>query len=503
MNSRVSLFATMLLIAPPAFADVTAEDIWLNWQVYANSFGMNIRGNETAGSNDLTIEDAEITGDFMEGNATFEINLGTLRFEETGDGDVLIVLPPELQAVSRVDAGIGGVQNSEATYTHAGLSIVVTGEPDDLQYDYTAAEISGTTERSTISQEQLVGMQTSNFTLANLSGQSTEKLGEAREVDGEFTAASINYTSRFEDKVIGTVADVTGSARDITLTSENTIPLQISEDFDPNQQLAAGLSAQGQIKVGANRTEISSKGDEPIDMRLSADGASVAFDLTKEGLTYDVAQVNTSAQIAGDFMPASVAFSIADSAFSVGFPVVESDQAEDIALLVTLDGITLSETLWSVFDPQAALPRDPARVMLDLTGKARLLFDMLDAPDATEMMAQNFSPAELESLQINGMEVAAMGASLTGEGAFTFSKAESGPGPALPRPEGAIDLTLTGANALLDKLVGAGLLPQEQAMGARMMMGMLGVPAATPDTLTSKIEVNEEFHIFANGQRIQ
>ncbi len=47
-----------------------------------------------------------------------------------------------------------------------------------------------------------------------------------------------------------------------------------------------------------------------------------------------------------------------------------------------------------------------------------------------------------------------------------------------------------------------GLLPEQEAMGFRMMMSMFTV-ATGDDTMTSKIEINEQGHILANGQRIQ
>ena len=93
-------------------------------------------------------------------------------------------------------------------------------------------------------------------------------------------------------------------------------------------------------------------------------------------------------------------------------------------------------------------------------------------------------------------------ARLSGAGSFTFDNTDMVTFNGVPRPEGALDLRLEGANALLDKLVAMGLLPQEQAMGARMMMGLFGVPEGD-DTLTSKIEVNAEGHLLANGQRLQ
>ncbi|WP_405117314.1 hypothetical protein [Phaeobacter sp. BS23] len=48
-----------------------------------------------------------------------------------------------------------------------------------------------------------------------------------------------------------------------------------------------------------------------------------------------------------------------------------------------------------------------------------------------------------------------------------------------------------------------GLVSDSDAMGARMMMGMLAVPGDGEDTLTSKIEVTEDGQIKANGQRIK
>jgi hypothetical protein len=67
---------------------------------------------------------------------------------------------------------------------------------------------------------------------------------------------------------------------------------------------------------------------------------------------------------------------------------------------------------------------------------------------------------------------------------------------------GAIDLTLTGANKLMDNLVAAGLVPEDQIMGARMMLGLFAVPTGD-DAMASKIEFKEDGGIYANGQRIQ
>jgi hypothetical protein len=63
-------------------------------------------------------------------------------------------------------------------------------------------------------------------------------------------------------------------------------------------------------------------------------------------------------------------------------------------------------------------------------------------------------------------------------------------------------MKLVGGNGLLDKLVAMGLIPKDQAMGARMMMGMFARPGDGVDTLTSTIEFKDK-GLFANGQRLQ
>ncbi|HKK96878.1 MAG TPA: DUF2125 domain-containing protein, partial [Marivita sp.] len=63
--------------------------------------------------------------------------------------------------------------------------------------------------------------------------------------------------------------------------------------------------------------------------------------------------------------------------------------------------------------------------------------------------------------------------------------------------------SVSGANALIDKLISMGVLTSEDAMGARMMMGMFAVPGDAPDSLNSTITINEQGHVLANGMRIQ
>ena len=178
--------------------------------------------------------------------------------------------------------------------------------------------------------------------------------------------------------------------------------------------------------------------------------------------------------------------------------MVASEKPQEFGLSMALDGVELSEAAWSVVDPAGVLPRDPATLALDISGTGRLDVDVIDSA-AMEVAAQGDTPpGELRSVSLDRLQLALVGAELTGTGAFTFDNAAMP-----PAPEGKIDLKLTGANALIDKLVKMGLIPEDQAMGARMMIGMFAKPGAGEDVLTSTIEVRKDGSVLANGMQIK
>ena len=108
------------------------------------------------------------------------------------------------------------------------------------------------------------------------------------------------------------------------------------------------------------------------------------------------------------------------------------------------------------------------------------------------------APGQVISATLNELRLNIAGAELTGDGDFTFNNDF-----AIPVPSGVVNMMLVGGNGLLDTLVGMGLIPEDQAMGARMMMGLFARPGDGDDTLVSTIEVKEDGSVLANGQRIR
>ena len=98
----------------------------------------------------------------------------------------------------------------------------------------------------------------------------------------------------------------------------------------------------------------------------------------------------------------------------------------------------------------------------------------------------------------------ALGAEVSGTGDFTFDMNDLDTFDGIPAPTGALVMKIVGANGLIDVLIDMGLVASEEAMAARMMMGLFARPGEGEDTLTSKIEIDGATGaIMANGQRLQ
>ncbi|CAM5313442.1 hypothetical protein FALB51S_00852 [Frigidibacter albus] len=128
-----------------------------------------------------------------------------------------------------------------------------------------------------------------------------------------------------------------------------------------------------------------------------------------------------------------------------------------------------------------------------------MLIDLLDPEQAATAEA----PGELHALDLNELQLTFGGAELTGDGSFTFDNSDMVTFDGMPKPLGSVSLKLLGGNGLLDNLIAMGLVPEDQAMGVRMMAGLFANTGPGPDELNSTIEVREDGGLYANGQRLK
>jgi hypothetical protein len=493
----------LVLATQSAFADVSANDVWNDWRSYIEGVGYALKANQDMSGNVLTVSDLVMSMDLDQDAGTLSIVMDRVTFTENGDGTVSISMPEVTPIRIEADPDGGEPANAQIDYVQSGFAMTASGSPNDVTYDYSAdsmniALASLNVDGKDVSQSDLkVGV-----AMTGIAGTSTITTDSLRHYVQSATVDKLSYDLDVSNPEDAGRGKFKGALSNLKMNGSGDFPLMI-DSTNASAMLAAGMNFTGTFAYQAGNTEFDVK--DPVNGDFSGttssqDGTlSAAMDQSQ--LRYEVTAKNTAVNIIADQIPFGLSAKMDESLLKFAMPVSKSDAEQDFQLAVTLGNFTMDDTLWNMFDPANALPRDPATVSFDLTGKAKVLVDFMDPEQAAMIEQPGAAIGELNALSLKNLLISVAGAQLTGKGDFTFDNTQEFNG--MPKPTGAVDLQLTGGNGLIDKLVMMGFLPEEQAMGARMMMGLFAVPGDTPDTLNSKIEINEEGHVLANGQRIQ
>ncbi|MBU2980389.1 DUF2125 domain-containing protein [Lentibacter algarum] len=505
MTFRQTLLSTaaMALIGAPhaAFADVSAQDVWSDWKSYMQAFGYNVEGSEATSGDTLTISEMKMMVDLPDEEGSVSIDLTGVTFTNMSDGSVEIKIPETMPISFKFntekDEPIEGVLD----YTNSDLSIKVSGDPANMTYQTNAAELALAVRTVTVA-GTTIPLNAVNMKLGNVTSKMEMKIGNLREVVQSFAAASLSYDIDIPP-IDGNTFKLVGSMNALNFDGTGAYPMGGFDPQDMSAMLKAGFAFTGMFTHQGGNIDFDGLIDgEAMQGKSTTQSGSLKVAMDADQLHYTAAATGLTSNMTGGGIPLPVEINAENSSFNFKMPVGTSDEAKDFEFGILLGGFTTSEMLWSMVDPTAQLPRDPATLNIDLAGKAKLLIDIFNPEEAAKMEAGT-APGEVESLEVRALQLKAAGADLTGKGAFTFDNSDMETIPGMPKPTGAVELKLTGGNGLLDKLVAMGLVQDEQAMGARMMMGLFAVAGEGEDTLNSKIEVNEEGHVLANGQRLR
>ncbi|MEQ9260975.1 MAG: DUF2125 domain-containing protein [Roseovarius sp.] len=495
----------MLLGGSAALADVSAEQVWADWRAYMEAAGYEMTATETRDGDTLVITDAEMMMAIPEEDTTITMTMGEMSFTDNGDGTVSISIPNDLPIDVLVEGPDGEQADIGINYATKGLSITVSGDPDELLYAYSAAMVGISLDTLSVEggEVPMEEFGTMELTLANVSGSTEMKIGEMRESVQKISSGALQYLIDVNDPEGEGSFVMRGTAESMDFRGSASLP----EDMDSSDMTAmldAGFGFDGTFSYEGATTEFDFQdGEEMSQAASSSDGGSMRVAMDASQLLYAGDARGVAITVAGSELPFPVDIAAEQSGFNIKMPVSASEDTQDFALAMTLGGFTTSDMIWGLVDPAGQIPRNPATVSFDLSGAIKLFVDLFDPAQMEDIDSGEVMPGEINSLDINGLTVSVAGAELTGEGAFTFDNTDLTTFEGLPAPDGALNLTLVGGNALLDTLVSMGLVPEDQASGARMMMGLFAVPGDAPDTLNSKIEVKSDGQILANGQRIK
>jgi len=491
--------AALFMVPGSALADVTATEVWDNWKTHAEKFGQTVTvGSQKASGDTLTLNDVTIGMEFPDGSAT-----GTLEFlemRERGDGTVAITMSPDFPFTMVADPKTGEAVDMAFMFRQVGTSIVASGGDGDITYDYLSSEIGMAVEKLIVDGEELDGV--IEFALRDVDGQYASSEGDMTTLKSQTTAAVMDFAVSFTDpKGDGKVA-MSGSVEGLRSNSSASFPVDFNME-DPTKIFSGGMNVEGGFLAGASNYSMNFQdGRDSFSADATSSSSALSFALKDGSIQYGGSTTDTNYRLTSPQIPfPEITFGMAESGFNLLMPLVPSEEPSDFGFLLKLVGLEISDMIWGMFDPSGALPRDPATVIFDVGGQMNWLVDITD-PE----LAENFDgemPTEIHELSLNDLTISVAGALAKGTGQFVFDNSDLETFDGMPAPTGTIDIDLLGINGLIDTLVNMGLLPQEQAMGARMMMGLFARPGQGEDSLTSKIEVKGDGSVFANGQQLK
>lgn len=484
-----------LMAAGAASADVSAQEVWDNWKdgmaIYGQE-GISV-GSETMAGSSLTVTD--LTMSMSEDGTDVTSTIPSIVFTERGDGSVSVVMS-ESYPISIT--GAPG-ESATVTVTQTGMEMIVSGDASAMTYDFTAnrlgISVDEIRDRSEVVQADIL------FNLNNVTGSYTTSYGDLNVIGYDMTIGGVDMLVDVNDDVEPLMLNFSGQIVNLAASGEVGMPADM--DFEaPETMFVDGFYVNAGYSFGQSAYLFDfDDGNDAANGTASASAGALALSVDFDGISYSNGVSDLAISFEGGDVPFPINASLGEYGMSFAMPLSQSDVPEDFSASFTLADLAVNDMIWSMGDPGGVLPRDPASVIIALTGTGSLFFDLLDPAQAMQMVDSDM-PGALNSVTLEQLTITAAGAEVLGDGNFTFDNNDMSTFPGFPRPEGEINVAVNGANGLIDKLVQMGLLPEDQVMGARMMMGVFATPVGD-DMLTSKIEVNGEGHVIANGQRLQ
>ena len=472
-----------------AQSDLTAEGVWSGWQAYFDRIGAEITGQTSQTGTGVQVEGMVATLPMRNGeDGALRLAFGDVEFAAQGDGSVRIALA-ETIVMEVVEAGD---EVATITLVQSPPVFSVSGTVAEMVYRYATDQATLTVDPAEVDDFDLA------FQLGALDMTTEVQQGQVATYTQSGTVGTMGYTLRTDD---GTeTVDLTGTVSGLVLTGDGALPENAGAGDDA-QAYRNGLRGTGGYAFDASEATISLTDQLGTDtIKTSSQGGNAQFGVSADGFLTDVNYRDLDAAFQTSDFPAPLNLTLGAVTLGIEAPFLARDAAQDFRLNVGLVDLAPSDTLWSLFDPGAVLPRDPASVALTLSGAMRVLTDFMDAggPPNAEATA-----AQVEQLSLDRLEVNAVGARLTGAGAFEIDNTDYSSFFGLPKPVGKLTAQLVGGNGLLDRLVSMGLLSPDDALGARFMVGMVARPGDGEDTLVTEVEINDQGHVIANGQRLQ
>lgn len=522
----------LLALTAPALADVSPAETWQSWVDYykANGYTVTEGSREDAGAT-LTLKDVTFAFDPANDAGKVELKVPQVTLVQTGDGGVRTTLADTLTGSIDSKDEEGEPVAVALTANIPGNETVSTGSAADMTHKGTFPQITLTID--SIKTKDATMEKPLTLTVTNAAGQQRNVSGSTLHITSTMTAekadAVLDVKEEKDGKPTAVKANLSigGLGGDVDME----LPTGVNVANDIDAAIKAGMSVKGKMRV-ANLTgafDASGKdGEKDIkaDGKFDQKGLSAEVALSRDGLSYQADSDGLNVTVNTAQAPIPLNYALQNASFGLLVPVLKSDAPAPFKFAYSLGGVTLGDPIWDLFDKGRKLSRDPASLDVDVTGMLKVNVDLFDAaamkameearsageadgtapaadakPGETAAAPAAGTPAEPvipTQVAINKVALSAVGAKVDASGELTI------PEGGKTDPVGHVNARLEGVNALIDTLVGMGLLNADEVGGYRMMLAMIAKPAPEGgDALVSDIEFKEGGQVFANGQQVK
>ena len=203
--AAISIFMT----GSAAFADVSADQVWNDWKDYMAGFGYELDADESRSGDTLTVENLVMKMVLPEDEGSMTLSMETFNFTDNGDGTVSMSIPAELPLLVNVAPKEGDAIDAKVAYNTIGYSVIISGEPDDMTYTYSVAEMTIALAELVIAGEP-VDLGSFNLSIADIAGSSNMKNGDLREASQRATSGPIAFDMNVTDPESGGQMQISG-----------------------------------------------------------------------------------------------------------------------------------------------------------------------------------------------------------------------------------------------------------------------------------------------------
>lgn len=478
MRRAATAIALMLAVASPAFADLTADEVWRGWGAALAQVGAVQTGTLTRDGGVLTVRDAGVVVDLPQGRLGWSV--ATLVLAEDGAGGVNLSFPrgvPLTVTASLPLPGPNPVVTLSAEITAEGLDWRYVGTPEDMEGEFTAERL--TIEMTGIEGEGLVDLKFSPISgfivVEDVTRSARIRGGTMARVEGETRIARL--VSDLSGEGVSGLVWRSAEYRDLDSGFGFLLPETplAAPALAPFLRAGARLDLRGAVGETHIRTVLRDGEQTLRDDLQEMQDAGWSLALTRRhGLDLMLGNGGVTQSRSGETI-----LSIAGFDLNLRLPLIARRSVQEARLSLELEGLRLDGDWRERAGLPADMPTDPASLDLAL-GAQMILTDDLAAPgrDAPGMWS-----LELLRMDLDRMLLSWAGAELDGSGWLVWPEGAT-PGPNMPSPEGEAVVELAGAYALLGRLTRAGALSSGAMMSLRGALALFGTPVGNDRLVT-------------------